>query len=292
LRIRGQWTWAVIAGLMLFIAVDAYAQGQLDPQRPLQIADLPDAPGYSTSGDTSAAPPDTGSSTTTSTSESHHGLIGRSIRRGLEDQKNLYLAPFKPSNFKWDLLFVAGTGGLIAADRRIEENLSKAHFNTYQTTSDVLIGGLSGSLVAVWVYGIKTDNRHAKETGELELETLSNTFLIYLPMQLIAGRQRPGEGNGNGDFFQHHAMNTSFPAGHAMFSWSMATVAAKEYPKLWVQLLAYGTAASVTTTRFLAHDHWASDSLLGSGLGFAIGQYIFHSRCDPELSPSCHRHKR
>jgi len=55
------------------------------------------------------------------------------------------------------------------------------------------------------------DNEHAKETGQSELETLVNTFLIYAPVQLIAGRQRPGEGNGHGDFLRHHNMNTSFP---------------------------------------------------------------------------------
>jgi hypothetical protein len=27
---------------------------------------------------------------------------------------------------------------------------------------------------------------HARETGELELESLVNTFLVYTPMQLIA----------------------------------------------------------------------------------------------------------
>jgi membrane-associated phospholipid phosphatase len=252
---------------------------------------LPDAPGLSTSTADTADIPSADDSTQSSSSNAHSGIVSRSVRRGLEDQKNLYLAPLKPANFKWDLLMLAGTGALLAADRTIESNLSKAHFNAYQNTSDILIGGLGASLAGVWVYGIKTDNPHARETGELELEALANTFLIYTPMQIIAGRQRPGEGNGNGDFLQHHALNTSFPAGHAMFSWSMAAVAAHEYPKPWVQVLVYGTAAGITASRFLAHDHWASDSLVGTGLGFAIGTYIFHSHCDPDLSPSCHRRK-
>src|SRR5207253_8127929 len=60
-------------------------------------------------------------------------------------------------------------------------------------SSDVCSSDL-GALVGLWAYGIKTDNARAKEAGQLELETLANTFLIYAPMQLIAGRQRPGEG--------------------------------------------------------------------------------------------------
>jgi hypothetical protein len=36
--------------------------------------------------------------------------------------------------------------------------------------------GLAASLAGVWLYGVKTEHQHARETGELELETLINTF--------------------------------------------------------------------------------------------------------------------
>ena len=220
----------------------------------------------------------------------HHGFVGRVFRRGLEDQRELYAAPFRLSGLKWDALLLAGTGALLASDRHIEHQLPGSFLQGYQNTSNIAIGTLSASLAGLWIYGMKTDNAHAREAGTLELETLTNSFLIYAPMQFIAGRQRPGEGNGNGDFWRHHSMNTSFPGGHAMFTWSMATVIAREYPKTWVRVLAYGAAGAVTVSRFMARDHWSSDMLVGSALGFAIGNHIFHSHCDPGLSPSCHRH--
>jgi len=77
-----------------------------------------------------------------------------------------------------------------------------------------------------------------------------------------------------------------------MFTWAMATVAAHEYPKPWVQALAYTAALTVTASRFLARDHWSSDMFVGSALGIAIGTHIFHSRCDPEISDSCRHHLR
>jgi len=100
----------------------------------------------------------------------------RSVKRTLEDQKQLYRAPFKPSNFKWDALVLGGTAALLATDRHIEKHISNDHFTFYQATSDVAIGGLGGTLAAVWIWGIKGNNPHAKETGVLELETLVNTF--------------------------------------------------------------------------------------------------------------------
>jgi hypothetical protein len=222
----------------------------------------------------------------------HEGLVMRSVKRTLEDQKELYLTPFKPSNFKWDALVLGGTGGLIAADRHIEKHIGTAHYTFYQATSDVAIAGLGATLGGVWIWGLKGDHPHAKETGVLELETLVNTFLIYTPMQLLAARQRPGEGNGNGDFWKHHNINTSFPGGHAMFTFAMATVASHEYSQWWVQALAYSAATIVTVTRFMARDHWSSDMFAGAALGIGIGAHIFHAHCNPELSDSCKHHVR
>jgi hypothetical protein len=228
----------------------------------------------------------------TSATEPREGIVKRSATRIGRDQKNLYLAPFKPHNFKWDALVLVGTGAFVAVDRHIENNLPNSHYQLYQDTSNIAIGGLAASLGGIWLYGIKTEHHHARETGELELETLVNTFLIYTPMQLIAGRQRPGEGNGHGDFFKHHVLNTSFPGGHAMFTWAMASVLADEYPKPWARVLSYGAAFTVTLSRFMAHDHWSSDMFVGTGLGLAIAENTFHSRCDPQYPSQCKGHQR
>ena len=247
-------------------------------------------PGSTMANDADAGAPE---NIAPSSDSEEHGRTGRAVRRILEDQKNIYLGPFKPHNFKWDALVLVGTGALLASDRRIEKHISTAHFSVYQATSDIAIAGLSASLGAVYLYGLKGDNHpHARETGDLELETLINTFLIYTPMQLVFARQRPGEGNGNGDFFKHHMINTSFPGGHAMFTFAMASVLADEYPKTWARILAYGAASTVTVTRFMARDHWASDMFIGAALGTAIAENTFHARCNPELPSQCKGHHR
>jgi len=234
---------------------------------------------------------ETAADETTTGPDQQPGLLKRSAVRIAADQKRLYLAPLKPHNFKWDALVLVGTGAFLAADRHIENNVPNSHFRLWQDTSDIAIGGLAGSLAGVWLYGIKTEHRHARETGELELETLVNTFLVYTPMQLIFARQRPGEGNGRGDFFQHHSVNTSFPGGHAMFTWAMASVLADEYPKPWARALSYGAAFTVTFSRFMARDHWSSDMFVGTALGLGIAENIFHARCNPEYPSQCKHHQ-
>jgi hypothetical protein len=224
--------------------------------------------------------------------ERQPGLVHRSVKRILEDQKGIYLAPFEPAHLKYDAGLLGGTAVFLVTDRHIENNLPGGHYQLYQDASNIAIGGLSVTLGGVWLYGIKGDHPHAKETGVLELETLVNTFLIYTPMQLVAGRQRPDEGNGNGDFWKHHNINTSFPGGHAMFTFAMATVVSHEYSQKWVQVLAYSAASIVTVSRFMARDHWSSDMFIGSALGIGIGAHIFHAHCDPQLSDSCKHHVR
>jgi len=282
-------------------ALDKCALAQADPLQSLPSSPSPqaDVPTFTVARfDVSSLPPgtfgaDASGDPGTMQNSDHHGAVRNAIRRTLEDQKELYRAPFKESNFKWDALELVGTGSLIAADRHIEKHIGNAHYQFYQDASNIGIGGLSAALAGVWIYGLKAENhRHARETGFLTLEALIDTFLIYTPMQLIAARQRPGEGNGNGDFWKHHAINTSFPGGHAMFTYTMATVLSHEYSQKWVQALAYSAASIVTVSRFMARDHWSSDMFIGAALGIGIGSHVFHAHCDPELSDSCKHHTR
>jgi hypothetical protein len=218
------------------------------------------------------------------------GLVRRGLARGLRDQKEIYRAPFRRSNLKWDAVVLAGTAALLATDRRVERHLPGGNVDIYGNFSNIALGGTASAIALAWGYGIKTHNEHLKEMGSIGVEALVNTFLIYTPMQFAAGRERPGEGNGYGDFEHHHNIDTSFPAGHPMFTMTMASVVAHEYPKPWVEALAYGASAAVMGGRLLGRDHWASDVFLGSALGYFIGSRIFHSRCNPKFSEACHPH--
>jgi len=77
---------------------------------------LPDAPEPATSMpsfDISSVPAgtfddDAASAVTKQPEPQDGGLIKRSVRRTLKDQKEIYMAPFRPSNFRWDLPVLAG----------------------------------------------------------------------------------------------------------------------------------------------------------------------------------------
>jgi membrane-associated phospholipid phosphatase len=133
-----------------------------------------------------------------------------------------------------------------------------------------------------------TDNAHARETGFLTAEALINAYPVYAGLQLIAGRERPDQGLGHGRFFQDHAISTSFPSGHAMFTWTIAAVIAHEYPRNWFKVLAYSTAAAVSVARYTGREHFVGDVALGSFIGYFLGRHIFNLHCSSEYHDSCH----
>lgn len=228
-------------------------------------------------------------STSAAPDNNHEGFVTRAVKRGLQDQKGIWTAPFHRKNIKWDALFLAGTAALVAVDEQVLHALPNTQVNTSANVSNALIVSEGAALGGIFfIGGLHGGDSHAKETGIIGIEALANSFLVYAPLQLIAGRQRPNEGTGEGNFFVNHSVNTSFPGGHSMFAFTMATVIAHEYPRWWVQLLSYGAATAITGARMTAKDHFPSDLLVGGALGYLIGTHIFHSRCNPELGGDCH----
>jgi membrane-associated phospholipid phosphatase len=210
------------------------------------------------------------------------------FKRFPRDQIGILAAPFRPSNLKWDALFLAGTGIVIATDKHTTGAVGPDHINISRDISNVGFYGTSAVTGALWVSGVVTHNDHARETGVIAAEALADAFPLYIVVRYSLGRQRPNEGNGHGLFFKNRAYGSSFPSGHALFTWTMASVIAHEYPPRWVKFLAYGTAAAVSITRFTGREHFVADVAVGSALGYLIGRHIFNAHCNEEFSVACH----
>jgi len=235
----------------------------------------------------SAPSPQTPQSPSSDADYSVKGLL----KRGLQDQKDIYTLPLHRRNLKWTALFLAGTAGLIAADKHISGEIGTEHSNVSNTISDVGLYSMIGSVGILGLSGWKTGDSHERETAFLGAEAFANSGIVLIGTQLIAGRQRPLEGNHEGDFWKNNALDSSFPSGHSTFTWTLASVVAHEYPSAWVQFLTYGTATTVSITRVTALKHFPADAAVGAVFGYFIGQHIFHSHCKLGLSPSCHRNR-
>jgi membrane-associated phospholipid phosphatase len=233
-----------------------------------------------------------GSLNTTSSaspSSSEPWTVRRILKRLARDQGSIYYSPLRGINIKWDAAFILGTTALVVTDRHTIGIVSRENESISRNISNVGLYGTEATAGAIFFTGLLTDNAHARETGFITGEALLNAYPVYIAMQLIAGRERPDQGAGHGRFFQDHSTNTSFPSGHAMFTWTMAAVIAHEYPRTWVKILAYATAASVSVARYTGREHFVSDTALGGFIGYFIGRHIFKMHCSMEFSERCMR---
>ncbi len=215
--------------------------------------------------------------------------VQRILKRLGHDQVSIYYSPLRGINIKWDAAFILGTTALAVTDRHTIGIVSRENENISRNISNVGLYGTEGTAGAIFLTGLITDNAHARETGFIAGEALLNAYPVYIAMQLIAGRERPDQGSGHGRFFQNHSTGTSFPSGHSMFTWTTAAVIAHEYPRTWVKILVYATAASVSVARYTGREHFVSDTALGGFIGYFIGRHIFKMHCSMEFSERCMR---
>jgi membrane-associated phospholipid phosphatase len=90
-------------------------------------------------------------------------------------------------------------------------------------------------------------------------------------------RERPTLNGAKGNFFKTNVgLDSSFPSTHCMIAWSSAAVIASEYDGPMTALTAYGLAIGVSASRVLARQHFPSDVLVGSAVGWLVGRYVFH----------------
>lgn len=231
------------------------------------------------------------SANTPSTSDPNTGLsFGQWFRRAADDQWQIYSGPFRSTSaLKWDLIFAAGTGALIPADRHITDALPRDHLKLSRDISNVGSYATIGSVGAFLLTGLITDNAHAREAGILGIESVANSAAVWAVANTLTRRERPLEGDGRGRFWVNNGLKSSMPSAHATLTWAAASTIAHEYPSPLVEGLAYGAATAVSVTRVTGLRHFPADAFVGSFFGYFIGRQIFRMHCAPGLSEACHK---
>ena len=176
-------------------------------------------------------------------------------------------APFLNKTLFWDSMIVGATGVLIANDESVAQQVPVSWHQTGIDISNACTYGTAAAAGGIYLTGLFTQDEHAKRTGVLAAEASIDTFLIYGSMKLIFNRERPYTSPTEGTFFAGNFSGGSFPSGHAAISWTLASVVAHEYPKWPVQLLMYGMATTVATTRVTGGQHFPSDVFVGIDAG-------------------------
>ncbi len=123
-----------------------------------------------------------------------------------------------------------------------------------------------------------SDSRLSR-TGYAATEAGGTAFLAVYGLKTVVGRARPYVEAGSHSFkpFSMTAGYDGFPSGHSIIMWAVATPFAEEYDAPWL----YGLAAVTNLARVGSRNHFVSDTVAGSVLGYAIGRVFWESARAP-----------
>jgi membrane-associated phospholipid phosphatase len=206
----------------------------------------------------------------------------------LLDQKEIFTSPFRMNAHTAPLwLLGAGvTGGLIAADKHIADSFANSRGQVTWGGRISRIGAPSTVvpvIIAYYGYGVWRDHAKAREIGVLGTESVIDSLILVGVLKEIARRNRPDEED-PGKFW---GGGKSFPSGHSIQMWSLASLIAHEYKhRPIVQVVAYSLAGLVSASRIAARQHFASDIVSSGFMGWFIGKYVYETH----MSHLAHKH--
>ncbi|MDB4935070.1 MAG: hypothetical protein JWP87_2042 [Labilithrix sp.] len=178
-------------------------------------------------------------------------------------------------------LFMAGS----ANRRKAAARLSDIGFRTMALAPyvfDIGIGALA----------VHQNADVAAQLALIDFEVLTFAGMTQLLGSRVIGRARPYvhdcppggcTGGPYRSFLSGHSMASFTAAGLMCVHHEMLPLFGGGAPDTWACIWAIGVASTVSTLRLVADEHWASDVLLGAGVGWLYGYYLpkllhFHTK--------------
>jgi len=212
---------------------------------------------------------------------------GHAFANAFEDQKAIWTSPtrIRLGDATWLVPLGGLVAGLFATDSDVSRHLNNSPntVHRYDRISNYGMAAMAGGGAGFYFLGLLRHNEHERETGLLAGEAAFDSLLVAEAARYATGRERPYVDNANGDFWRG---GDSFPSVHSTAAWSIAGVIAHEYPGPLPEIAAYGLAAGISAARIGARQHFPSDVLVGSALGWLVAQYVYKTHHNPDLPGS------
>ena len=197
----------------------------------------------------------------------------------LQQERGLWTSPLHvgPKDMKWLLPLGISAGALFRTDRNISSEVGEVVALRRPSGIISRAGSATPMIVAplaLMTLGRLSNSERTSHAGSIGLDAVLHSALIVQTLKTVTNRERPNKRVGDGGFWDG---GRSFPSGHAMTSWALAAAIADQYPdKKWIGITGYSLATAVSVSRVGGLNHFPSDVLIGSSLGWLIGHYVSH----------------
>jgi membrane-associated phospholipid phosphatase len=202
------------------------------------------------------------------------------------DQKQIWLFPRKLTQKKVlipTLAVVGATAGLIALDPHTApyfRNTSSFDGFNHAFPGSATNLGIIATPVALYAAGWIRHDSKMQRTALLAAEAFGDAEILTIVMKDVDRRLQPiaVQSNYSDTWFKdtrYLRSNGSFPSGHTIGAFSVATVVSRRYGNhRWVPFVAYGLATAIGCSRITLSSHFVSDVFMGGALGYSISRFV------------------
>jgi hypothetical protein len=217
--------------------------------------------------------------------------LGVCARDVLQDEAGIVLSPLRsPARYLW-LAVPWGVGTVVTThyDTGMMQDLGvnptrEDHFEKISTYGGIYLPYAAAGVG--YFVGEKRQDKTMTDTAVLAAEAMADATILDEGLKYAIDREGPMLDNAQGKLWPQGVRgwpnSPSMPSEHAMNVWSFAHVVAGQYNGIATQTLVYGLATTVSVSRVLARQHFPSDVIVGSTLGWLVGGYVLHHR-SPEV---------
>lgn len=268
----------VLAIAVLWVPVGASAQQVTEPDQSSPAAASP-----------SSEPPEGTAAPASSANPNEERAVSWKLlfHNWVDDQKHIWTFPVRLAHGQ-DLVPTAAVAGVTAGLFFVDHSEAAYFRNT--TTFDEFRKVVSGNaaaigmgVTAVSIYGAGLIRKDAKmqHTALFIGEAMADTALVQTVLKDATMRLRPIQYPASGWFVTAKSPtayirgNGSFPSGHSMEAFAVATIIARRYGRdhRWVPYAAYGLASLVGFSRLTLNVHYLSDVVMGGAIGYSISRF-------------------
>ncbi len=213
-----------------------------------------------------------------------HRLNGRYFAKMGIDFGKILVSPihWKKTDFLWFGGAVAATGLSVAfldhGTREWVEDHEDASINDFSLFVSHLgeVPFILGLSTVLYAGGEAFKDDGLRKTGLMSLESFCISGIVVNGMKYIVARARPlsGEGHSSLHWFSFKNNQHAFPSGHSASAFAVAAVIAGQSDSFLVGTASYGVASLVALSRVNNDEHWFSDIVAGSIIGYFIGKKV------------------
>jgi membrane-associated phospholipid phosphatase len=205
-----------------------------------------------------------------------------------DDQKSIWTFPLrlgKPGNLLATTAVLGVTAGLVATDPAdgdyFRRTTSFGGFNRVFSSNATAVGTLVAPL-SLYAAGLLRRDSKMQGTALLAAEAVADAEIVTTVFKSADRRLRPSavspQSSLGDTWFERRGPflsgGGSFPSGHSIAAFSVATVVARRYGNhRWVPFVAYGLAGAVGLSRITLSAHFVSDVFMGGALGYSISRF-------------------